>query len=113
MLEYTRVHAPVCARYMRGYEQAGASMRESRVCASVCEYARESMRGYARVRTIMREYARVCASMREYAWVWASMRDYVFVYAQVCASIRECALWWENATAGGVLHYINGIICDV
>ena len=40
-------------------------------------------------------------SMREYARLCVGMRVYARAYARVSASIRERALWWENATAGG------------
>ena len=70
------------------------------------------MHQYARVCAGMREYARVClrASVREYVRACAvcvSVREYAGVYAQVCASMRERALWRENATAGGGLRYIS------
>ena len=80
---------------MRGYEQAGASMREyAPVCAGMPRYARE----YARVCVGMGEYARLCVSY---------MRRYVRVYVSVHCGGKMRQL------VGGYIIYINGIICDV
>ena len=98
------------------YARVSANMRECALCRENATagggfWGAPGMHEYARVCAGMREYARVY--MREYVRVCADTREYATVSAQVCASMRECALWQENATAGGgyIILHIYIYIC--